>query len=281
MELEEKKTLEVVMPSVKENFSQWNHQYKWRPDGEDWSKGWGTSAIQWYSYLYPRLHSFLPVERIVEIAPGFGRWTQYLQNYCDHLIGIDLAPKCIDACLQKFQPNNSLEFYVTDGKTLTNVQDKSADLVFSFDSLVHVEKDVIEAYLSEVKRVLRPSGVAFLHHSNMAEYKGISDLIRRDNNLRKELKESGVFDTGWRGITVSAELVESLAGSMGLSCVSQELLNWGNRNPAWLNDAISLIVHTGSKWDRPNKIWRNDAYMDFVAHHKTMGKHYAAYSFAD
>lgn len=46
--------------------------------------------------------------------------------------------------------------------------DGAVDLAFSFDSLVHVEIDVIEGYLTELARVLVPDGVAILHHSNLA-----------------------------------------------------------------------------------------------------------------
>ena len=47
------------------------------------------------------------------------------------------------------------------------VEDGSIDFVFSFDSLVHVEADVLDAYLDQLARKLTPDGVGFIHHSNM------------------------------------------------------------------------------------------------------------------
>jgi hypothetical protein len=45
------------------------------------------------------------------------------------------------------------------------------DFVFTFDSLVHAEINDIEAYLSELSRKLSQDGVAFVHHSNLAEHR--------------------------------------------------------------------------------------------------------------
>jgi cyclopropane fatty-acyl-phospholipid synthase-like methyltransferase len=39
------------------------------------------------------------------------------------------------------------------------------DFVFSFDSLVHVESDVIENYLTQLAKKLKPNGIGFIHHS--------------------------------------------------------------------------------------------------------------------
>jgi hypothetical protein len=48
--------------------------------------------------------------------------------------------------------------------------DGSVDFVFSFDSLVHVEMDVIEAYLKQLAAKLTPNGVGFIHRSNLGQY---------------------------------------------------------------------------------------------------------------
>jgi ubiquinone/menaquinone biosynthesis C-methylase UbiE len=267
------------MPTVEENLKMWDERYEWRPDGEDWSKGWGTSENQWHSFHLPRLHHFFPVQTILEIAPGFGRWTQYLRQNCDNLIAVDLSPKCINACREKFGHDQNMQFFVNDGKSLSMVPNQSVDMVFSFDSLVHAEADVLAAYLTEIKRVLRPDGIAFLHHSNMADYPEIVELIRQVPAARKVLQQSKAFETAWRGLTVNASFIEQISAELGLSCVGQELLNWGNREPAWLNDCISLITPQGSRYDRPNTVWRNDEYMRSLVYHGRMGKIYRSDTF--
>ena len=40
----------------------------------------GRADAQWYGSLLPRIHRFLPTGQVLEIACGYGRWTQYLKD---------------------------------------------------------------------------------------------------------------------------------------------------------------------------------------------------------
>ena len=77
-------------------------KYDWKDAGEEWSAPWGTSAAQWFGAILPRIRDCLPTGRILEIAPGFGRWTHYLKNYCDELSIVDRSSKCIEASRRRF-----------------------------------------------------------------------------------------------------------------------------------------------------------------------------------
>jgi hypothetical protein len=35
------------------------------------------------------------LERLLEIAAGHGRWTQFLRDHCTSLIGVELAAYCV------------------------------------------------------------------------------------------------------------------------------------------------------------------------------------------
>jgi hypothetical protein len=56
------------------------------------------------------------------------------------------------------------------------VPDDSIDFVFSFDSLVHAEADVMQAYLNQLVRKLKLNGVGFIHHSNIGEYQRVFSI---------------------------------------------------------------------------------------------------------
>ena len=159
-----------MVPSIEENLDRWDADYDWGEGGEPWSKPWGDATAQWFGCLYPRVRRFLPAETILEIAPGFGRWTEFLLGQCDTLIGVDVTPKCVEACRKRFSDRPQARFETNDGCSLPMVDDSSVDFAFSFDSLVHVEAEVLAGYLGELARVLRPEGVAFLHHSNYGTY---------------------------------------------------------------------------------------------------------------
>lgn len=163
------------MASIESNRKLWNDEYDWKAQGDEWSSGWGGADMQWYGMLLPRLHHFLPTGTLLEIAPGQGRWTQYLAPMAKKLIGVDLSPKCVEACRSRFDRFDHLSFHVNDGATLDMIENGSVDLAFSFDSLVHSEADVIESYISELSKKLSEDGVGFVHHSNMANIRSISE----------------------------------------------------------------------------------------------------------
>lgn len=67
------------MPSLTENKMVWDQFYDWSMCGDKWSAASGGVSYQWWTTLFPRLQRFVPARRILEIAPGYGRWTHYLK----------------------------------------------------------------------------------------------------------------------------------------------------------------------------------------------------------
>jgi hypothetical protein len=66
------------MGSVDQLKTVFNDEWDWSTQGDEWSTWWGGTPALWYGALLPRVHQWLPAPRVLEIAPGFGRWTQYL-----------------------------------------------------------------------------------------------------------------------------------------------------------------------------------------------------------
>ncbi|HEX6449003.1 MAG TPA: class I SAM-dependent methyltransferase [Trebonia sp.] len=245
------------MPSLAWNLDEWGSSYEWADAGEEWSVPWGGSEAEWQSCILPRVARFLPADSILEIAPGFGRWTERLIPSCNTYLGVDLAERCVTACAERFGNHEGVRFDVNDGRSLPMVPDGSTDLVFSFDSLVHVEDDIIGAYLKEFRRVLGKDGVAFIHHSNIGVYRAMNAL--RDGlafigNLWAPSKAVAgrVGLTPWdnqRGRSMTAERFVELSRDAGVACIGQEIINWSN---PLLIDCISVVTQPGSKWERPN-----------------------------
>jgi ubiquinone/menaquinone biosynthesis C-methylase UbiE len=242
------------MPSVEENLNVWDG-FDWTEEGEEWSRLWGGSRAAWQASLFPRIHSYLPVKRGLEIAPGFGRWTEYLKDSCEELTLVDLTPRCIEHCQRRFAAEKNIKYAVNDGKSLPMVADRSIDFAFSFDSLVHADADAIEGYVKELSRVLAADGVAFIHHSNAGEYKSYFSLMRKLPRGKNFLQRVGVIrDDSWRGLTVTAELFRQFCKTYGLHCNSQELISWTH---SWPIDCLSVVTLPGSKRLRPTQIIEN------------------------
>src|SRR5205085_9880200 len=109
------------------------------------------------------------------------------------------------------------------------VPDKSIDFVFSFDSLVHAEIDVLEEYLIQLADKLKPDGVGFIHHSNLGVYRFYSymkSILPRGTGLLRKL--GLVENDGLRAISMTAESFEQCAKKVGLQCVTQEIINWNS-----------------------------------------------------
>jgi 2-polyprenyl-3-methyl-5-hydroxy-6-metoxy-1,4-benzoquinol methylase len=249
------------MPTVEQNKQQWNQDYEWTRQGEEWSAVWGGSEAQWFGAILPRIHAFLPTSTILEIAPGFGRWTTYLKKHCESLAVVDLAEECIKACQQRFAADSHISYYVNDGKSLAMIQDKSIDFVFSFDSLVHAEAEVIEAYLNQLAMKLSPNGIGFIHHSNLGRYQQAFSLIDTIPSEFRELVVNRNFlaATHWRAGSMTAELFADYCNQSGLHCISQELINWGTEE--LLIDCFSVFTPKNSIWARPNNVIENKDFM--------------------
>jgi SAM-dependent methyltransferase len=235
------------MPTIEDNLAHWTG-YDWQRSGDEWSEVWGGTHALWHGTLMPRIAPFLRnASTILEIAPGFGRITQFLTDHCSRLIVVDLAERCVEACRQRFRDVPHIECHTNDGCSLPMVPDRSIDFVISFDSLVHAEIRAIRGYLEEMTRAFRPDGVGFIHHSNVGAF------------VDAESGEVAIDNRHWRGATVSAELFREACRDFELSCILQEVINWGGPH---LTDCFSVFTPRGACWDRPPRVVENPGFMD-------------------
>lgn len=234
------------MASIKENLQRWTG-YDWGRGGDEWSEVWGGTRNLWWATLYPRLSPYLPAASLLEIAPGFGRFTQYLKDQCERLTVVDLTERCIEACKSRFSGCSHITYAVNDGKSLPMVADGSVDLAFSFDSLVHTESEVVEGYLGELGRKLSPDGIGFIHHSNLAAL------------VDPATGELPFENRHWRAASMSAERFRELCGQASLTCIVQEVVNWGGPH---LTDCLSVFTPRGSRHARPLVARKNPDFMD-------------------
>jgi hypothetical protein len=154
------------------------------------------------------------------------------------------------------------------------VLDASVDFVFSFDSLVHADPNVLGSYMHELSRVLAPNGVAFIHHSNLAEYRSVYPAIWKHRIATRLLMMVGLVEPylHCRDRDVSASVVARLARDAGLVCIIQELIAWRTRFT--LIDCVSTIV-TSAVGDRCSRVLRNPHFMKEAAHARRLASLYA------
>lgn len=248
-------------PDLIGNRNFWSN-YAWPERGDEWSDKWGTTEAMWYGSLYPRLHAFLPAGHILEIAPGFGRVTNYLRRWCDRLTVVDLVERCVEACRERFAGDDHITYAVNDGRSLEMVEDGTVDLAISWDSLVHCEKETIDAYLRQLRTKLKAGGVGFIHHSNL----GVHAHELTGN-------EAGEVVGGRRKSMTAAAFAETCR-SVGLRCLSQEIIPW-NCNGLWM-DCLSVFSRDEMNAHVPPRVeYRHDWAIE-IANARRLGEMYRA-----
>ncbi|MEY2536587.1 MAG: hypothetical protein QOG67_327 [Verrucomicrobiota bacterium] len=233
-------------------------KYDWKDAGEEWSEPWGTSAAQWTDAILPRIRDCLPAQTILEIGPGYGRWTHYLKDYGERLLSVDRAAQCVEACRQRFAEDPRIVCYLNQGGSLAMIPNASVDFVFSFDVFVHIKRDVVDEYLREISRTLKVGGRGFIHHSNLGEF---ADSLRNSlpASVRKFLIRANILDDDrHRTPTMTAKLFRSRCTQHGLHCYRQELINWRSRR---LIDSLSWFERQPSEQGQPTEVVRNPNFM--------------------
>ena len=106
-------------------------------------------------------------EVALEIGSGLGRVVRSLADRFDRVIGIDISEEMVTRA-RELVDHPGVEFRLGDGASLAGVDDASVDLVLSFTVFQHIpDPRVIDAYLAEAGRVLRPGGVLVFQWNNL------------------------------------------------------------------------------------------------------------------
>ena len=100
--------------------------------------------------------------RMLEIGCGAGRTAVAFAQLFEHVEGVDISPRMIDAAREQGLPEN-VHLRATDGESLDPFEDASFDFLFSEHVFQHIASEpVIARYLSEIGRVLKPGAPALL-----------------------------------------------------------------------------------------------------------------------
>lgn len=197
----------------------WNEENMWSMGGHEWSKSFGTTEDLWNNHIFDLIKEFRD-KKILEIAPGFGRMTQFLSILAGELIVVDLNPLCIEKTKQKLG-HHVLAYFVNDGKSIPKVRNNSQDLVFSYDSFVHMHANVTEEYIKEIHRVLKPGGSSFIHHSWLygGRENSVENIAGRANMSPEQFKEI-VEKYGMEVVSQTPIKFEAVGLWDGMDCIT-------------------------------------------------------------
>lgn len=99
-----------------------------------------------------------PGDRVLDVACGLGYGSHilYTSSKARSVVGVDLSDFSIDYANAHYAHADAVRFEVGDAQTLSQIADNSIDFITAFETIEHIPDP--HAYLSELKRVLKPSG---------------------------------------------------------------------------------------------------------------------------
>ena len=216
--------------TVRDNLAQWDARDPWTGDGDGWdgqARACGVPYADWKAGLIARYLPLFPRQgTIVEIGPGHGRWSEFLIGQAGLLVLCDIAPNCLDACRQRLAGRGRIRTHLSQAADLPVDLTAAVDGVWSYDCLVHVAPEECRRYLAEIARVLRPGGLAVLHHADRGGGGLLRRVVSRFNRWRGGVADIAAdrdvsTDHGWRS-PVSRADVRIWARAAGLAVVRQE-----------------------------------------------------------
>jgi SAM-dependent methyltransferase len=188
----------------------------------------GAMQEQWDQIIWPII-AHEDFTHSLDLACGHGRNTEMLRQFARTVDLVDVNEPNIEICRTRFGDRKgdcSFRYHVTDGNGLATVADASISLVYSWDSMVHFEKAVVQSYVTEIARVLKGSGSAFLHTSNYGSLAPNSDW---------STNHGGRSD-------MTAEMVRQFAEHDGLSVKFQRLSGISDGRSVEDLDCLTLLV---------------------------------------
>lgn len=100
----------------------------------------------------------------MEIGPGGGRWTRYLLGF-KKLYVVDYYAELLNE-LKRHLRKSTIEFIKNNGTDFPGIGKGTIDYLFSFGTFVHLDSAIIEAYLVNMKPILKAGANVVIHYSD-------------------------------------------------------------------------------------------------------------------
>jgi|SRR5215469_5819687 len=135
-----------------------------------------------------------PRQTALEIGPGGGRWTRYLIGFGE-LYVVDFHTEILRE-LRRTLSLPKMKFIQNNGSDFPGIEAESIDFLFSFGCFVHLDQEIIAAYLNSIRHVLRRGGSAIIHYSDKS--KVMAQINKSFSHNDPELMRSMVTGAGFR-----------------------------------------------------------------------------------
>lgn len=116
---------------------------------------------------------------VLEIGSGGGRIAARVAPLCRELTCCDLPGPLLELCKSALAEFDNVRYRpLVEGMPQIPVDDESIDLIYSFDTLIHLDQRTIFRYFRESSRCLKSGGRAALHLASQETPSGFAHFIR-------------------------------------------------------------------------------------------------------
>jgi ubiquinone/menaquinone biosynthesis C-methylase UbiE len=158
---------------------------------------------------------------IVELGSGGGRIAGRVAPHVSQLICIDVEPDMLRLCRAALPNATNVTCLLISKSSCIPVISDSVDLVYSFDTMVHLDERTIFRYMQETRRVVRRGGILMLHvatHETTKGWEHFEDSVTR--GVRRG--QFGSFEY------IDSNAVMRMAERAGFSVVKRSVEGDGN-----------------------------------------------------
>lgn len=165
--------------------------------GDEWigHEAGAASSLQEYEQLIERrfIEPYIRLEdTVLEIGIGGGRTAALLLKHCNRLICADISNEMIRETRRRLGTER-VSYVKLDGRTLDGIGQKSIDICFSYDTMVHLEPRDIFNYLRLIPSLMRGNRCCIFHHANVLSELGWKRCLNElDQNLMGK-RHGGAF----------------------------------------------------------------------------------------
>ena len=124
----------------------------------------------WHRYVVAR--RFCEGKTVLDVACGEGYGSDMLAAAAGHVTGVDISVDAVAHATSQYGGRENLEFIQGDCEKLP-LPDDSVDVAVSLETIEHLEAQ--EAFVSELRRVLKPGGLLVMSSPNKRQYTDARD----------------------------------------------------------------------------------------------------------
>lgn len=227
---------------IDENYLLLDDRNKMTPANVDWDAYYNAvekdAPSQFLHYFKPKLDRYnlaKPNSIVLDFACGRGRIANYFKDICQKVICCDSSTDALEFCQNRFKENTNVIYSISKSNGI-QLENESIDFIYSWDAMVHFSYKSLDFYMSEFYRLLKNSGYAFIHHSNLINSEPFNNDIKDGIWDGKNKSEIWYENIGYRS-NISKEEFAFIAKKHGFEIINQETIDWSAKNL----DCISII----------------------------------------